>query len=317
VDAVLLLQELGPTDAGLVPLPPDLLGKLLKERLPVLTLHPDWTGAAGACTLRLASPESPAAGPLPSPTQRSDFALMLFTSGSTGRKRMVPYTLETLIVGAVCVGASWGLSESDVCLNSMPLFHAGGLIRNLLGPLLSGGSAILLPGFDPESFWESMAAGGATWYYASPTIHSAVLAHYEQLGGASSRLAAAASRVRLVGNAAGPLLPSLALQLRGAFGPKCAVLPSYGCTECMPISSPPLDYALERPGTSGRACGPELGIFSVSERTQPTLPGVEEQVVAVPSAMLPVAVMVRTPVLLLQMMHIAHLITLLLLYHRF
>jgi acyl-CoA synthetase (AMP-forming)/AMP-acid ligase II len=43
------------------------------------------------------------------------------------------------------------------------------------------------------------------------------------------------------------------------------VLPSYGMTECMPISSPPLDYQLDREGTSGKAVGPELSIRSLPD----------------------------------------------------
>ena len=78
---------------------------------------------------------------------------------------------------------------------------------------------------------------------------------------ASNRSAALSkSRIRLVCNAAGGLLPSLACQLRDTF--HCVVLPSYGMTECMPISSPPLDYQLNRPGTSGISVGPQLAIFN-------------------------------------------------------
>merc|ERR1719230_1738582 len=64
--------------------------------------------------------------------------------------------------------------------------------------------------------------------------------------------------LRMIANAAGGLLPSLAEQLKESFG--AVILPSYGMTECMPISTPPADYKLDRPGTSGVAVGPELCI---------------------------------------------------------
>jgi len=67
------------------------------------------------------------------------------------------------------------------------------------------------------------------------------------------------TRIRLICNAAGGLLPTLAQELRDVFG-GCTVLPSYGMTECMPIASPPPSYRLERPGCSGTACGPHLSI---------------------------------------------------------
>ena len=66
------------------------------------------------------------------------------------------------------------------------------------------------------------------------------------------------TRIRMIANAAGGLLPSLAQQLKDTFG--AVVLPSYGMTECMPIASPPTTYQLERPGCSGIACGPHLSI---------------------------------------------------------
>ena len=75
-----------------------------------------------------------------------------------------------------------------------------------------------------------------------------ILAEAERRGGVPPSLC-----LRMVGNAAGPLLPSLAAALKQVFGKVTAVLTSYGMTECMPITSPPLDYQLDRPGTSGRA----------------------------------------------------------------
>lgn len=71
----------------------------------------------------------------------------------------------------------------------------------------------------------------------------------------------------MIANAAGGLLPSLAVQLRDTF--KANVLPSYGMTECVPIpiSSPPAKYNLEKPGTSGVPVGPEVGILDTATMT--------------------------------------------------
>lgn len=85
-------------------------------------------------------------------------------------------------------------------------------------------------------------------------MHSLILAE-----SANRQEALAKNKIRLVCNAAGGLLPSLAVQLRDTFG--AVVLPSYGMTECMPISTPPVDYKLDRPGTSGISTGPDLAIF--------------------------------------------------------
>lgn len=101
-----------------------------------------------------------------------------------------------------------------------------------------------------------------TWYYASPSMHSLILAE-----SANRQAALAKNKIRLVCNAAGALLPSLAVQLRDTFG--SVVLPSYGMTECMPISTPPVDYKLDRPGTSGISTGPDLAIFDLDFRSMP------------------------------------------------
>jgi len=57
------------------------------------------------------------------PNGPDDMALVLFTSGTTGTKKMVPVTLHTIISGISCVVQSWGLTSQDVCLNMMPLNH--------------------------------------------------------------------------------------------------------------------------------------------------------------------------------------------------
>jgi len=46
----------------------------------------------------------------------------------------------------------------------MPLFHIGGIMRNLLAPILSGGSSIMCIGFDPNVFWSLAVSLQPTWY---------------------------------------------------------------------------------------------------------------------------------------------------------
>ncbi|KAJ7732272.1 acetyl-CoA synthetase-like protein [Mycena olivaceomarginata] len=182
-----------------------------------------------------------------------DQSLILHTSGTSGKKKVVPYTLLSLIVGTCAVVESWDLRPSDVNLNMMPLFHVGGIVRNLLAPMFSGGSAIMCAGFDSIAFWTLSQQLQATWYYAAPTIHHAILTSKPDSVVPSRDL-----RIRMICNAAGGLLPSLAVDLQTTF--QAVILPSYGMTECMPIASPPITYQLDRPGCSGIACGPYLSI---------------------------------------------------------
>ncbi|TFK88643.1 acetyl-CoA synthetase-like protein [Polyporus arcularius HHB13444] len=196
---------------------------------------------------------------LPSrPHGLQDQSLVLHTSGTSGKKKVVPYTLRSLIVGTCAVVRSWDLRPDDVNMNMMPLFHVGGIVRNLWAPVFSGGSAIMCPGFDGTAFWSIVMACGATWYYAAPTMHHAILGSKPE-----SIIPSTDTRIRMIANAAGGLLPSLAQQLKDTYG--AVILPSYGMTECMPIASPPTTYQLERPGCSGVACGPYLSIRDPSD----------------------------------------------------
>ncbi|KAI9149614.1 putative NRPS-like protein biosynthetic cluster [Paramyrothecium foliicola] len=195
------------------------------------------------------------------PNEADDMGLILFTSGTSGTKKLVPLTIHSIISGASFVIDTWGLKGDDTCLNMMPLHHVGGLIRNIVAPLFAGGSVICCPTFDPSLFWDMVETSGPTWYYASPTMHHLILSSIRE--NSITR-----SNIRLVCNAAGDLLPSLASQLQQTF--KSIVLPSYGMTECMPISTPPLDYKLERPGTSGYSCGPCIAILDWVGKQVPT-----------------------------------------------
>jgi acyl-CoA synthetase (AMP-forming)/AMP-acid ligase II len=116
-------------------------------------------------------------------------------------------------------------------VNMMPLFHVGGIVRNLLAPIISGGSVIVCAGFDADAFWSVHGAIGATWYYAAPTMHHAILAARPAPSGSSSPMVGRnGKKIRMVCNAAGGLLPSLALELKETFE-GAVILPSYGMTE--------------------------------------------------------------------------------------
>lgn len=169
-----------------------------------------------------------------------EIVLLLHTSGTSGNKKLVPYSLDMIIVGVGSIVASWNLKPSDVCLNMMPLFHIGGIVRNILSPILSGGSVITCSGFDPLLFWDLLYQGRdgcgdqspgsvakiprVTWYYAAPTMHHAILNEAERRPAPLP-----VDSVRYIANAAGGLLPVLATALRDTF--QAVILTSYGMTE--------------------------------------------------------------------------------------
>ncbi|KAH9479272.1 putative NRPS-like protein biosynthetic cluster [Psilocybe cubensis] len=244
--------------------------KLIQDELDceVILLHARSTGPAGLFDLSIAGGHHSAITP-PHPSEvhgLDDISLILHTSGTSGKKKVVRYSLRTLLVGTWCVVHSWNLLPNDINLNMMPLFHVGGIVRNLLAPVLSGGSAIMCAGFDPNAFWQYALELRATWYYAAPTVHHAILASKPDTMVPSKDL-----RIRLICNAAGGLLPSLASELKDTFD--ATVLPSYGMTECMPIATPLTNYKLDRPGCSGIACGPYLSIRLPNDLEREVGPG--------------------------------------------
>jgi len=143
--------------------------------------------------IRLKNGASNSSGRL-GPNQMDDIAMVLFTSGTSGNRKVVPITVGGILHGVQIVVVSWGLTSKDICLNMMPLYHMyvcpplylrinrladalsrGGIIRNIFAPLFSGGSTICCPSFDPNLFWDQVEEAQPTWYYASPTMHSMIL----------------------------------------------------------------------------------------------------------------------------------------------
>ncbi|KAJ5164257.1 AMP-dependent synthetase/ligase [Penicillium coprophilum] len=210
-------------------------------------------------TFRVVSAQNASSGCEVPPNSGDDIAIILFTSGTSGTKKLVPITTYNLIAGTMATIESVELSEKDTCLNMMPLSHVGGIMRSIFSPILAGGATICCPSFDPSMFWDTVETPhmSPTWYYATPTMHQMILAEAEHRPDAVKQ-----SAIQFICNAGGGLPPTLAVQLHDLF--HCTVLPSYGMTECMPIAAPPRDYKLDRHGTSGRIVGPEVAILTES-----------------------------------------------------
>lgn len=151
----------------------------------------------------------------PEPNQYNDAALVLFTSGTTGNKKLVPHNMGDLLTAAATIALSWDLTAQDVNCNLMPLFHVGGIVRQVFSPMISGGCVICCPAFDPSIFWELLQKKSFTWYYAAPTMHHLIL----QTGKSEGFIGPNMPKLilRMIANAAGGLLPSLAEEMRATF----------------------------------------------------------------------------------------------------
>ena len=100
--------------------------------------------------------------------EASDVALVLHTSGTTSRPKIIPLTHTNLCRSAHNIRSTLRLVEGDRCLNVMPLFHIHGLVGALLSSMTAGASVICTPGLLPAQFFQWVEEFRPTWYTAVP-----------------------------------------------------------------------------------------------------------------------------------------------------
>lgn len=211
-------------------------------------LDPGWPGFGGM------SDGSPT---VPGPMDPTSEALVLHTSGTTARPKQVPLTHANLMASAAAVAAVLGLRPDDRCLAIMPLFHIHGLVASLLAPLAGGGSIVATPGFRAGEFAGWLRSTAPTWYTAVPTMHQAVLAQV-----AADPVAVDGHGLRWIRSSSAALPPGVLAELERVFG--IPVVESYGMTEAAhQMASNPLPPGVRKPGSVGRAAGPEIAILAV------------------------------------------------------
>lgn len=192
------------------------------------------------------------------PTRRpvpADAALVLHTSGTTARPKLVALTHANLCASAETIAASLGLSATDCCLNIMPLFHVHGLVAAVMASLSAGASVYCSPGFNAHRFFSWLSDSGATWYTAVPTMHHAIL------GRARVNQDIVASHcLRFVRSCSAPLPLQTWRALEDTF--HVPVISAYGMTEAShQISCTPRVHPEPKRGTVGRATGAEVAIM--------------------------------------------------------
>jgi acyl-CoA synthetase (AMP-forming)/AMP-acid ligase II/acyl carrier protein len=188
------------------------------------------------------------------PPVSDDTALVLLTSGTTGRSKRVPLTHRNLCASAADVSHSLQLDERDVCLCMWEQFHIGGVTDLLLAPLASGGSVICTSGFDAEEFFEAVDEQAPTWFQGVPTTLHEILAVANKTGRQSHK-----TTLRFIRSVASALPPQLMERVEGFF--HVPVVQTYGMTEAGPlIASNPLPPGKRKAGSTGPSCGTLISI---------------------------------------------------------
>jgi acyl-CoA synthetase (AMP-forming)/AMP-acid ligase II len=223
------------------------------QGLMVLRLVADRDGPAGSFSL-VAEGDTGAPLPLTDLPGEGDVALILHTSGTTSRPKIVPLLQSNVAASACHIRDSLALTASDRCLNMMPLFHIHGLIAAVSSSLAAGASVWCAPGFDALRFFGWLDAAKPTWYSAVPTMHQTILARAARNADVIAR-----NPLRLIRSSSASLPAQVMVELGQTFG--APVIEAYGMTEAAhQMASNPLPPRAQKPGSVGIAAGPALRI---------------------------------------------------------
>jgi|AntRauTorckE5430_2_1112549.scaffolds.fasta_scaffold01905_2 acyl-CoA synthetase (AMP-forming)/AMP-acid ligase II len=232
----------------------------------------------------------------------NETCVLLRTSGTTSRPKVVQLTQNALIRNGGIIASSLSLEENDVCYSVMPLFHIGGLSASIISTLVSGGTVCCeTMQFNPERMIDALATSNPkpTWYSSVPTIHNATVDFIKTIGenipdsnanswensknankyssyGISSdgiwvpadRNSGKGHNLRFIRSGAAELSSADALALSQTYG-GIPFIPTYSMSEQMPITQPPTgkyDMTDDRPGSVGVPIAASIAIVNGSLR---------------------------------------------------
>ena len=185
-----------------------------------------------------------------------DEALVLHTSGTTSRPKIVPLSNLNIFTSAVNISKSLKLTADDHCLNIMPLFHIHGLIAVLSASAKVGASVCASNGFNALKFLDLAETQNISWYSGVPTMHQAILLRAQKNSDKAKKL-----NLRFIRSSSASLPPAIFEQLNNIF--QTPVIEAYGMTEAThQMASNPLPPAIQKPGLVGMPAGPEICIMN-------------------------------------------------------
>jgi malonyl-CoA/methylmalonyl-CoA synthetase len=202
-------------------------------------------------------------------------ALMLYTSGTTGRPKGVVLSHANLRAQIESLTAAWGWSPEDLILLHLPLHHVHGIVNVLMCALWTGATCEVLPRFSAVDVWERLARGEVTLYMAVPTVYRRLIDAWTSAvpqDRSAWTLGARACRLMVSGSAALPV-PTLERweEITGQ-----RLLERYGMTEIGMGLSNPLEGE-RRPGFVGTPL-PGVEVRLVDDAESPVAEGAAGQI---------------------------------------
>ena len=189
------------------------------------------------------------------PLKDSDHALLMYTSGTTGRPKGVVHSHASLLAGGWTTAIAHQLTPADRGFCVLPIFHINGLCVTVMGALVSGGSLAIVGRFSASNFWQQAATSQVTWFSIVPTIVSHLLHN------AAEPDAETKKRLRFGRSASS----ALAVETQTAFEARfnVPIVETMGLTEtAAQILSNPLPPGVRKIGSPGKAYGNEVRILA-------------------------------------------------------
>ena len=233
----------------------------IKRDITVIVIDPDATKIFDTAALPLALPE----------VEEADDALLMYTSGTTGKPKGCVLTHRSVCAGGEFTSRAHQLTAQDRVLCALPLYHINGQIVTAVAPLVHGGSVVMPHRFSVGNYWELAAQHRCTWINVVPTI-IAYLLNAPDPRAAKLDI----SSVKFCRSASAPLPPELHRAFEEKFG--ISIIETFGMTETnAPCFTNPYDRAKRKIGSPGQAFGNEAKIIAPETgATQP--PGVPGEI---------------------------------------
>jgi long-chain acyl-CoA synthetase len=178
----------------------------------------------------------------PVPMSERDVAVILYTSGTTGRPKGAMLTHRNLLTNTRACAEVFHATTADVFLSALPLFHAFAAMVFLLLPVSAGSRIQLIERFLPAHTLQMLEDSGATLFGGVPSMFGLML----QVP-AESRPKLNALRIAVSGGA--PLPPEVWAAFEQAF--QVSLVEGYGLTEASPVVSVNPPYGKRKPGSIG------------------------------------------------------------------
>jgi len=225
-----------------------------KLGITIIELHPTPECGAGTFTLSLSSQKKMLLNQ-GGWAEAQDVALILHTSGTTSRPKIVPLSQKNVCASAANIANTLDFSTADRGLNIMPLFHIHGLIAGILAPLSAGAYVSCTPGFNALKFFSWMDQIKPTWFTAVPTMHQTILTRAN-----NNQAIIQNNPLRFIRSSSSSMPMKVIEELEACFN--APLIESYGMTEAShQMASNLLPPAKRKPGTVGVASGPKMAIM--------------------------------------------------------